>query len=221
MAHDAGALVLIDAAQTAGCYPIQFHEWNLDLLACSGHKGLLGPLGTGVAVVRAGLESQLESFRQGGTGSQSDSEQQPDHGEAKYESGNLNMHGIAGLSAGIQFVLERGQRCGVVKRQLREQLCDGLRSLSHVVVYGPDPSQACVDVLSFNVKGMDPHDASLVLENVAQVELRAGLHCAPRMHRTLGTADSGGTIRASLGPFNTAEQVRILIDAVAQLGAHR
>ncbi len=217
LAHEAGALMLIDAAQTAGCCPIRFHDWQVDLLACSGHKGLLGPLGTGVVIVRAGLESQLESWRQGGTGSQSESELQPVEGQVKYESGNLNMHGIAGLSAGIQYVLAQSERFWPMKRRLRQQLADGLSSLPQVVVYGPDPRQACVDVLSFNVLGMEPHDVTMVLENVAQLQLRAGLHCAPRMHRALGTAATGGTVRASLGPFNTAEQVSALIEAIERL----
>lgn len=217
LAHEAGALVLIDAAQTAGCYPIQFRASSFDLLACSGHKGLLGPLGTGIVLMRGDLQSKLDSFRQGGTGSESESEHQPELAEAKYESGNLNMHGLAGLAAGLQFVLENGESFSSLKRELRRQLYEGLSSLAGVSLYGPEPKHACVDVLSFNVEGLDPHEVTLVLENLAQLQLRAGLHCAPRMHRTLGTASRGGAIRASLGPFSTHEHVSVLIDAVGQL----
>jgi selenocysteine lyase/cysteine desulfurase len=217
LAHEVGAWILVDAAQTAGTHPVRFHDRRFDLLACSGHKGLLGPLGTGIAVVRGGLEPRVDSLRQGGTGSESESVQQPERGEAKFEAGNLNVHGIAGLLAGIQFLRAEGPRLVEQQHQLRQQLYDGLGSLPGVTVYGPSAPQASVGVLSFNISEMDPHEAAVVLENVAHVQLRAGLHCAPRMHRTLGTMASGGTLRASLGPFNSNAHVRTLLDAVARL----
>jgi selenocysteine lyase/cysteine desulfurase len=127
------------------------------------------------------------------------------------------MHGLAGLVEGVSFTLQNFDTSRTAKHRLREALLDGLRALEHVSIYGPHAPSPCTEVVSFNVDGMHPHDVAIVLENMAQIQLRAGLHCAPWIHRALGTADLGGTVRASIGPFNTLQHVERLIQAVAQL----
>ncbi len=137
----------------------------------------------------------MESFRQGGTGTHSEFDEQPTAGDDKYESGNLNMHGLAGLAAGVDFALHEHGDAATGTHPLREALVDALQRLPKISIYGPDSGSPCVDVVSFNVDDMHPHDIAIVLENMAQLQLRAGFHCAPRIHRALGTANLGGTVR--------------------------
>ena len=136
LVHEAGALFLIDAAQTAGTLPLSLYKMHTDMIATSGHKGLLGPLGTGVAAFRHTLVDQLPSLRQGGTGTQSEDDRQPTHGEQKYESGSLNLPGIAGLEAGLDYVYEESKRIDQSKQRLTKMLLEGLLSIPSVTIYG-------------------------------------------------------------------------------------
>lgn len=208
IARDRRILFLVDAAQTAGHVPIDLRSFPVDLLACAGHKGLLGPLGTGLLYIRPGVESRLRSLRQGGTGTQSELDRQPDSLPDKYESGNHNAPGLAGLEAGVSWLLERGvARVEQNERELHGRLREGLSRIEGIRLHGPESGDRCVGVVSVTIDGYDPQDAAAILDQNFEIETRAGLHCAPGMHRAIGTLAAGGTLRLSTGPFTTAAQI--------------
>ncbi len=219
IAHEASAFILVDAAQTAGCVPIDVTVEEIDLLACGGHKGLLGPLGTGLLCIRPGLENQICPTQQGGTGTDSLSESQPEQLPDKYEAGNLNQHALAGLGAAIHF-LEQQPATWHQSLQLRtRQLLEGLATIPGVTTYGPTADQPRVGVVSCSVEGYDPQEFAAALDASCGIECRAGLHCAPRMHTALGTANTGGTIRFSPGWSTTAAEIDTTLEAIAALAA--
>ena len=218
IARKAGALFLVDAAQTAGHLSIDLKSLPIDLLACPGHKGLLGPLGTGVLYIRPGLESRLDSLRQGGTGTQSEDDVQPENLPDKYESGNHNGSGLVGLEAAVSWLAQ----CGVGaihdhERALVGQLLDGLARIRGVRVFGPSAARDRVGVVSVTVDGKDPQNVAAMLDQTFGIEVRAGLHCAPGVHRAIGTFDSGGTVRLSVGPFTTAADISAAIEALGEI----
>jgi cysteine desulfurase family protein len=217
-AHEAHALVLVDAAQSAGHVRLAAQDLGVDLLATSGHKGLLGPLGTGVLYVRSGLEKELQPIRQGGTGLNSTQDEQPAQLPERYEAGNLNTPALAGLAAATQFLSEQGMET-IVEQESRlvERLLRGLGSLSTVKVYGPAAGQPRVAVVSFAVEGYDPQDFAAALDSSFGVQCRAGLHCAPRMHAALRTVARGGTVRLSCGWSTTETEVDRALEAVAAI----
>jgi cysteine desulfurase family protein len=218
IASEFGAYFLVDAAQTLGHVPLDVDELGIDLLAAPGHKGLLGPLGTGILYVRPGVERELQPLRQGGTGSRSHLDLQPGELPDKYESGNLNVPGIAGLAAGCKFLLERGvARLAEMRQPLTARLIEGLADVPGVRVYGPDESRERLDVVSISVEGYDPQEVAAMLDASCGIECRAGLHCAPRMHRALGTDRLGGTIRFSLGWATSEEEIIAVLSALEQL----
>jgi cysteine desulfurase family protein len=218
IARSAGVSVLCDAAQTAGHQPIDIISLGVDYLAASGHKGLLGPLGTGVLAIRPGAAGVLRSVRQGGTGTQSERAEQPDDLPAKFESGNLNVLGILGLGAAAEYLEARGlAEIESHGRALCERLLDGLGSLPGVSIYGPQQAQDRVPLVSIRVAGFDPQELALVLDAAHRIQVRPGLHCAPRMHEALATQAGGGTVRFSLGPFNTTAEIDSTIAAIAEL----
>jgi cysteine desulfurase/selenocysteine lyase len=215
-----GARYLVDAAQSLGHLPFTVGDLQCDMLGAPGHKGLLGPLGTGVLYVRPGVEAELKSLRQGGTGTQSESDQQPDDMPAKFESGNHNVAGIVGLGAGCRFLLERGiSKVHADISHLAEELRRALAGIEGVTVYGPAEASERVGVVSINVRGYDPQEVASVLDAHYHVQVRAGLHCAARIHSALQTAPVGGTVRFSLGPFNTAEHIRTAVAAISEIAA--
>jgi len=216
---DSGALFLLDAAQTAGHLPIDVSELELDLLACPGHKGLLGPLGTGLLYVRPGVERRLWPTRQGGTGSRSEDDRQPETLPDRYESGNHNAPGLVGLEQSLAWL--EAQEPGRLRGhevELTERLLTGLSVIENVRTYGP-PAGERVGVVSFNLEGMDSQVVAGLLDESFGIETRAGLHCAPQMHVALGTAASGGTVRMSVGPMTTTDEADAAIAAVQQLAA--
>ncbi len=210
-----GALLLVDAAQSLGHVPISVREMGIDLLAAPGHKGLLGPLGTGLLYIAPGVEDHLESVRQGGTGTHSDEDRQPDQLPDKYEPGNLNAMGVFGLKAGVEYVANRTVE--EIRRhavELTRRLRDGLAAIPGARVHGPSDPEKQVGVVSLTLDGYAPQELAAILDASFRIQVRAGIHCAPLMHRALGTLASGGTVRFSLGPFNTNEQVDLAIEAV-------
>ena len=218
-----GIPLVVDAAQTAGEIPIELdHDLPCcDLLAAPGHKGLLGPLGTGVLYVRPGLEDRLRSVRTGGTGTDSRSMAQPVAMPERYEAGNLNVPGIVGLNAATEFLLDRGLsalREHVVG--LTTRLLEALRSIERTTVYGPATADERVGVVSLNLEGYDPQELAAVLATSFGIQVRAGLHCAPLMHRALHTDRLGGTLRVSFGPFNTSDDVDVFVDALRAAAAN-
>lgn len=212
------ALRLLDAAQTAGHLPLLTDSWGLDLVACSGHKGLLGPLGTGLLAVSERAAQQLFPLREGGTGTFSESDEQPDTLPDRFESGNLNVPGLVGLERGIAYIEERGvQSLRAHEIQLTSRFLQALRNLPGITIYGPQCPEAQVGVVSFRLDGYDPQELAALLDAEFGIEVRGGLHCAPRLHRRLGTLHRGGTVRASFGPFNTPEDVDALVEALERL----
>ncbi len=174
-----GAVFLVDAAQSLGHLPISVRTLDADLLAAPGHKGLLGPLGTGLLYVRPGLERQLETLRQGGTGTRSEEDRQPDSLPDRYESGNLNALGIFGLEAAVGYLHHRG--IDHVRRhqiELTARLIAGLQAIPGVKIYGPSSACQRVGVVSIGVDGLSPQDVAAALDSACRVQVRAGLHCA-------------------------------------------
>ncbi len=220
-AHAHGALVLVDAAQSAGHLPIHVGEMGIDLLAFTGHKGLLGPQGTGGLYVREGLE--IDPVFSGGTGAESESAEMPAAMPDRLEAGTQNGPGIAGLLAGVEWVLARGveaihAREMALKARLRERLSGipGVRLLSPAAPDG-------VGIVTVTVEGVDPSVLATRLDREHGVMTRAGLHCAPEAHRILGT-DATGAVRFSVGWATTEADVDHAARAVAetsQAGAGR
>ncbi len=220
LAHAAGAYVLLDAAQTVGHLPVSMQELNVDFLACPGHKGLLGPLGTGLLAIRPGLEVELPSHRQGGTGTTSESESQPESLPGKYESGNHNAPGLFGLEAALAWLenetVEKILQQGL---ELTKHFIEGLRALPSIETYFTDGSPNRVSLVSLNTDKLEPQVLCSLLDEHFGIETRSGLHCAPRAHAEIGTLTRGGTTRFSFGAFNTPEQVDIALEAIGQIVA--
>lgn len=210
-----GVRLLVDAAQTAGTQPLDVAAMGIDLLAVPGHKSLLGPPGTGALYIAEGVE--LAPLWEGGTGSQSELDEQPDALPDRFESGTLNTVGIAGLGAGVQWIRETGAET-IRKREaaLVEQLLAGLAAIPEVTLFGPGLGSHRAPVVSFTLAGWEPTDAAIVLDQSFEIQCRPGLHCAPWAHRSLGTYPSG-TIRLSPGYFNTEDEIETAVRAVAAL----
>jgi cysteine desulfurase family protein len=211
---------LVDAAQSLGHLPISVTDLGIDLLAAPGHKGLLGPLGTGILYVGPGVEEELESMRQGGTGTRSYEDLQPNTLPEKYEAGNHNVPGIIGLTAGATYVLNRGVAAiGRHANMLLDRLWAGLAPVTGVRLLGPPADGARVAVVSLLVEGYDPQEIAAILDAAYHIQVRAGYHCAPALHRALGSASRGGTIRLSPGPFTTPEEIDVAIAALTGITA--
>lgn len=208
IARQADVLFLLDAAQTAGEVHIDVQRLQVDLLAMPGHKGLLGPLGTGLLYVRPGVEHRVASFRQGGTGTVSEDDRQPATLPDKFEAGNLNVPGILGLGAAVEWLAARGvEPLRAENIALTARLLSRLREMPGVTVPGPRGADERVGLVSFTVAGCDSQELAAILDASFGVQVRAGLHCAPLMHAALDTLSSGGTVRLSYGPFNTAVEI--------------
>ncbi len=219
LAKQAGAAFLVDAAQTAGAYPIDVEAMGIDLLAFTGHKSLFGPTGTGGLYVHERLT--LSPLMQGGTGSRSEAETQPGFMPDQLESGTLNCAGLAGLRAGTAFILREGiDRIVEHDGGLTAALIEGLAAIDGVRLYGPRTPDGRISLISFNLRGMSPSEVGLRLDEAYGVMCRVGLHCAPAAHRTLGTFPEG-TVRFSLSYLNTRSQIDAALEAVAQLVKRR
>lgn len=214
IAGEAGALFLVDAAQSAGCEPIDVVKTGIDLLAAPGHKGLFGPQGTGF--LYASSQVALRPLLAGGTGSNSTDEDQPYSMPDGFEAGTHNLPGIAGLKAGIEFVMARGVAViGEKERSLTRHAAERLTALPGITLHRPSDPAYHSGLLSITIEGMDPGILAFMLDQNFDIAVRAGLHCAPRAHRTLGTFP-GGTLRVSPGWFNTSEEVAFFCDAVVE-----
>ncbi len=219
LARRSGVLFLVDAAQSAGLIPMDVGELNIDLLAAPGHKGLLGPMGTGVLYIAEGVE--LSPLTVGGTGGYSDSFEQPEAMPERYESGTLNAPGIAGLGAGVDFIRSTGVE--VIRKKeshLASILSEGLRDIARVRLHGREnPGRHCGPV-SFSVEGVDPSEVGFTLDREYDISVRVGLHCAPAAHRTIGTWPRG-TVRVSPGFFNTEKEIEMFLGAVRNIAGKR
>jgi cysteine desulfurase/selenocysteine lyase len=210
--------LLVDAAQTAGAYPIDVQAARIDLLAFTGHKSLGGPMGTGGLIVGQRVdEAQMEPLIRGGTGSRSEHEVQPDFLPDMYESGTPNVVGLAGLRVGVRWVLERGvEAIRAHEVALARALIHGLSRIDGVTVYGTLDAELQTATVSFNVVGMEPSEVGLRLDDDYGIMCRVGLHCAPTAHKTLGTFPDG-TVRFGLSAFNTMDEVEAALTAVGEL----
>ncbi len=211
-----GILFLVDAAQSAGIRPIDVQKMNIDLMAFPGHKGLLGPQGTGGLYIREGIE--VMPLKQGGTGSHSELLSQPEQLPDRFESGTQNTPGLAGLAAGVKYIIDHDVEFVQEKEtRLVNRFINGISELQGITIYGPPTGPKRSGVVSINFNGMDAVELSFILDNVFDIATRAGLHCSPDAHAMLGTLRSGGTLRFSIGSFNTDNDIDFCIDALTQL----
>ncbi len=219
----AGVPTLVDAAQTAGHLPIDVRALGAEIVTFPGHKGLLGPSGTGVLYLALGMEERIEPVRQGGTGGAAEGEYQPIDMPMRYEAGTSNAIGIVGLSDGVGWALGHGvESIRRHERQIVERFLSsygdgadfpGLRLL------GPRESGSRVAVFSFACENLDPQEAAALLEDQYGILVRAGMLCAPRAQRLLGSEAGGGVLRVSFGPFNTLAEVDRVADALRAVAA--
>ena len=218
MAKEHGLLFLVDAAQTAGAYPIDMESDGIDLLAFTGHKSLYGPQGTGGLVIGERInEKEMIPLKHGGTGSRSEFEEQPDFLPDRFESGTPNAVGIAGLLAGVRFVLKQGVE--PIRRHeshLIEKLIEGFKDIPQITLYGPEEMKDRIATLSFNIENLSPSEVASLLEEEFGILSRPGLHCVPSAHKTIGTFPKG-TVRFSLSTFTSDGEVKRSIEAVRHL----
>ena len=208
-------LYLVDASQTAGVYNIDLKEIEADMVAAPGHKGLLGPQGTGILYIREGLN--LDILKEGGTGSKSEDLFQPEFLPDKYESGTHNTPGIVGLNEGIKFIFNEG----IDKiKQHEEELCkymlERLEEVPNIKIYGPKDASKRASVITINIGNMDSGEITFLLDSEYNIATRSGIHCAPLAHKTLGTLEQGA-VRFSLGYFNTKEDIDKAIEALKEI----
>ncbi len=217
IAHDHGIIFCVDAAQTAGALPVDIKGMGVDILAFTGHKSLFGPQGTGGLYIGKGLDKAVSPIMSGGTGSRSEYEQQPDFMPDKYESGTPNAIGIAGLCAGIRFIEKTGVSAIRDKeKSLVSHFIKGLKKIKGAIVYGPQSVTDRIAVVSFNIEGVSPSEASLILDEKYNIMCRPGLHCAPQAHKTIGTFPEG-TLRFSFGYFNNEEEIEYGLKALYEI----
>lgn len=212
LAAQKGIPLLVDCAQTAGVVPIDVQKAKIDLLAFTGHKGLYGPPGTGGLYI--GQDLSLQTLIEGGTGSKSELLEQPAELPERFESGTPNTSGLAGLGAGVEFVLKTGlAKIRQHEQELTEQLLKGLRRIKGITLYGPGNPAEQTAVVAFNLDGRDSAEAGYLLDQDFDIAARGGLHCAPLAHRTMGTIRTGA-VRLSMGYFNTAEEIEQVLAAL-------
>ncbi len=203
---------LVDASQSAGVYDIDVEKLNIDMLAMPGHKGLLGPQGTGILYVNNKI--RLRSQREGGTGSKSEEIIQPDLYPDKYESGTHNTPGIAGLGAGVEFILETGiDNIRKHEEALSQYMIDEILKIDGVKLYGPKSAEDRAAVIAINIKDLDSGEVTFRLDREFGIATRSGIHCAPLAHKSIGTLKQGA-VRFSLGYFTTKEEVEEAIKAI-------
>jgi len=218
IARRRGVLLLVDAAQTGGAVPIDVQAEQIDLLAFTGHKSLYGPTGTGGLILGEQVNvADLEPLVRGGTGSNSEREEQPDFAPDRYEGGTPNAVGLAGLATGVRWVLDQGiEAIRAREVNLTQRLIDGLVAIPGVTVYGTQDARQQTAAISFTVEGVSPSEMGLRLDEEYGIMCRVGLHCAPAAHKTIGTFPVG-TVRFGLGAMNTLDEVDATLAAVRAL----
>lgn len=205
-------LFLLDASQSAGVLDIDMKKFNIDLLAAPGHKGLLGPQGTGVLLINC--DAKIRHLREGGTGSESSSMIQPEFYPDKLESGTHNLPGIAGLNEGLKYILERGTKSIYShEKSLLDLFINEMRSNPKIAIYGPGDINHRCGVVPINIEGVDSSEAAYRLDTEYGIAVRPGLHCAPLAHKTIGT-EKIGAVRFGVGPFNTRSDIMSAVKAL-------
>ncbi len=212
LAHRHGARILVDIAQSAGHIPVKLQEWEIDMAAFPGHKGLLGPQGTGGLYIMPDLD--LSPWLYGGTGSQSEEADQPSVRPDRYEPGTPNTPGIAGLAAGVQYVLHQGiETIAAHEQKLVTRLMDGLSGVQGLRILGPAAGEPRTGIVSFVMEQQDPAQIAFLLDRKYGIAVRAGMHCTPLAHRIAGTLATG-SVRASVGYGTTEQHIDHLLEAV-------
>ncbi|MDV2684708.1 aminotransferase class V-fold PLP-dependent enzyme [Alkalihalophilus lindianensis] len=215
LAKRVGAILIVDASQTAGTISIDMERDGIDLLAFAGHKSLLGPQGTGVLLSKK--DYNLEPLMHGGTGSYSESSEQPTEWPDRYEAGTLNTPGIAGLLAGLKEVSALGiEKIYSHEQALLMELLSGFKQIEEIEVFGPTQLEDRLAVCSFRLNNVESHELAFILDEHYRIAVRAGLHCSPMTHHQLNTVDTG-LVRVSFGPYNTIEEVRKLVEALVEI----
>ena len=217
IAEKNGVYFFLDTAQAAGAYEIDFQKLKTDFLAFTGHKGLMGPPGTGGFAVSQRLSNNMDSLIEGGTGSISDQEYQPDFLPDKFESGTLNTPGIAGLKAGVEFIETKGlDNIRQHELKLAEMFIDGLKQIDDINIYGPGDIEKQAPTISITHEHHDLGQLSYILDDKYGIMTRSGLHCAPFAHKTIGSFPEG-TLRFSIGYFNTEDEITYTLDKLMEL----
>lgn len=213
LAHSYDIKFCLDAAQSAGVLPINIGEYCYDYVCCAGHKGLYGPMGIGLLVVTT--EKLPDTLIEGGTGSESQNNNQPDFIPDRFESGTLNIPGVCGLNSGIEFVLKKGiETIQAHETKLVKLAYNGLKGLKNVKLYTDTPSKdKYAPVLSFTVKGKNSEEVASYLSSKFNIAVRAGLHCSPLAHKFMGTIDEG-TVRISPSVFTNESHIQRLLYAI-------
>jgi cysteine desulfurase family protein len=218
IAREHAVPLIVDAAQSAGHIPIDVQADHIDLLAAPGHKALLGPLGTGFLYIRPGLEKTLRPLREGGTGSVSENDRQPDFMPDKFEPGSHNAIGLAGLSEGVKWILDQGiEKLAAHDLDLVRVFLEGVSGVDGLTYYGPQGVKNRLGVFSVRIEGLEPYELAAILESSYGILTRPGLHCAPLAHNALNTTQFGGTTRFSFGPFLTKQDIKFATDALAEI----
>ncbi|AEH44956.1 cysteine desulfurase family protein [Thermodesulfatator indicus DSM 15286] len=213
------SLVLVDAAQAVGHIPVDVTRWDIDFLAFSGHKGVFGPPGVGVLYIKPGRESELSPIKLGGTGSRSESLEAPEFLPDRFEPGTPNLCGIAGLSAGIDFIEETSlMKIHRHTTALADLFLEKIKDHPKIKIYGPKERIKAIPIVSINIEGLSPSEVALRLDKEFQVAVRPGLHCAPLAHKAIGTFPQG-TVRFSFGYFNRVSEVEKAAEALLKIAA--
>lgn len=206
---------LVDSAQSAGAMKIDVKEDNIDILAFTGHKSLLGPMGTGGLIINTDID--IKPLKAGGTGGDSAYEYQPDYYPNHLETGTSNVSGIAGLREAIKFLNKEGiENIHNKEKELTKYALEKLETVKDIEIYGPKDCEKMLSVISFNIKYKRPEDVGSILDQKYDIMLRAGLHCAPTAHSVIGTKERG-TLRIGLGYFNKKEDIDKLVEALNNL----
>lgn len=206
---------LVDSAQSAGAMKIDVKEDNIDILAFTGHKSLLGPMGTGGLIINTNID--IKQLKAGGTGGDSAYEYQPDYYPNHLETGTSNVSGIAGLREAIKFLNKEGiENIHNKEKELTKYALEKLETVKDIEIYGPRDCEKMLSVISFNIKDKRPEDVGSILDQKYDIMLRAGLHCAPTAHSVIGTKERG-TLRIGLGYFNEKEDIDKLVEALNNL----
>jgi len=218
--RERGILLAVDASQSAGKIPIDIEKDNLDVLAFTGHKSLLGPTGIGGLYVREGVE--IRHTRAGGTGVRSAQRTHLDEYPYRLEYGTLNVLGVAGLNAGLKWIGNKGlQTIHEQEMKLTALLRDGLQDIEGITLYCHDNLSDHISIFLFNVDGLEAINTSTILDVDYNIASRSGLHCAPLVHEQLGTDKIGGAVRFGIGPFNTEEEILTAIQAVKEIAVFK
>ncbi len=216
--RERGIPFAIDASQTAGHIPIDLQEDNIDIVAFTGHKSLLGP--TGIGGLYVGENITIRQTRAGGTGVRSAARFHLEEYPYRLEYGTPNILGVAGLNAGVSWIQERGiTSIAAHEMRLLAVLRDGLREIDRVILYCQNDLTNHIPILSFNIKGMEASDSGTMLDVDHNIACRTGLHCAPLVHEQLGTAKIKGSVRFGIGAFNTEDDIQTAVKAVAEIAA--